>query len=455
MSTLKHMKRFLSVLFVVSLALSLFSAGAIAKVREGSACSKKNTAAVSGAERLKCVKSGKKLIWKKIKVAPSQKEVGQVSAPWVLTSQGSFDDSAKCEIVNMLESPWHYGFPRPSLSIPTLGDKKAITLFVYFDDLASDPKQMSEWKNNQIPTFERFVKLASYGKLSYKVDTYDTFLHIEKSVLTYNLDTPHSAPPKKNADASSLIKDAVNLADPMIDFSKYEFINVVTAPTTLIGFEGVVAGLRLNVDGKNFDTSSFGPIREYVDDPRKKIWLVHEAGHMMGLAHQFNTVTQGMWDKTGYPIWSAMADGKSAMPEFMAWEKFLLGWLSGPQVQCIETFREPTYTTKVFSLSEQEPNPKATFVKIDATKVLVVESRRNGALGKLSRDEEGALIYIVDSTIKDGQGAFTLLFNKTKRKEGNLLATLNAGESVASNGIKVEILKSESDGDVVRISRTD
>jgi hypothetical protein len=354
-----------------------------------------------------------------------------------------------------LQSDEHYGFPRPGISIPTLGEHKAIALFVYFDDLPFEQRQFDEWKNNQIPTFEKYVAAMSYGKLKYKVDTFDKPIHISKSVLTYNLDTAHDAPQKPNANAGGLVSDAVFAVDSEIDFSKYEFINVITPWTRLIGFEGTT-GVRLNADGRQFNFASFGPIREYLDDPKKKIWLLHEVGHMMGLIHQFNV--RGNWNSTGFPIWSAMANGGSPAPEFLAWERFLLGWLSAEQVRCIENFDQGVFTSKLSSLSAIDSEAKTILIKLGGSQILVIESRRSNDLSILAKEEEGVLIYTIDVNIGGNDGSARLIFNTAKiRKSPNggsgLVGTLQSGEKVASGGIKVEILSSDASGDIVRVSK--
>jgi hypothetical protein len=294
----------------------------------------------------------------------------------------------------------------------------------------------------------------SYGKLKYKVDTFDKPIRISKSVLTYNLDTAHDAPQKPNANFGGLVSDAVFAVDSEIDFSKYEFINVITPWTRLIGFEGT-AGIRLKVDDKQFNFASFGPIREYVDDPKKKIWLLHEAGHMMGLIHQFNV--RGNWDSTGFPIWSAMADGGSSAPEFMAWERFLLGWLSAEQIRCIENFDQDVFTSKLSSLSAIDNEAKTILIKQGGSKILVIESRRSSDLNFLSKEEEGVLVYTIDVNIRGNDGAANLVFNTPKIRKsansGGLVGTLNSGETVTSGGIKVEILSSDGSGDIIRVSK--
>ena len=451
-----------------------------AAVKAGTSCKKVGQVKKSKGLSFVCVKQGKKTTWKKQassapKPSPTSSSTPTsnpsptptptpIASPNVTPTQTptptpiettnalSFKKLSDCQVTTNVQDSEHYGFPRPTDAIPTLGEKKAIVLFVYFDDLPAQQKQIDEWKNNQIPTFETYIEKMSYGKLKYKVDTFDTFLHIKKSVLSYNLDTAHGTPMKPNANFGGLIKDAADLADPFIDFSKYEFLNVVTPATDKIGFEGA-AGVRLTYDGKEFNRATFGPIREYVDDPTKRIWFLHESGHTMGLFHQFNLGSEWSWGMSGFPIWSAMATGISPMPEFMAWEKFLLGWFSEDQVRCINGFGRENYTTKLTSLSEKDDGAKVLMARISSHQILVVESRRSSDLGAMTKSEEGALVYLVDANIKSNNGAVIPLYAKQSNRDRYLIGTMQEGQSITSNGIKVEVLKNELDGDIVRISK--
>lgn len=476
------MRKNLLGLLIVSLALALIQPIAVASVKPGTMCKKLGQTSTTAGIKYTCIKSGKKLVWNKgVAVkrttatptpiatpipTPSATPTATASpiptpsptatrASFEITDAGKFKNFTTCQISTKLNTSEHYGFPRPKDVIPTLGERRAIALFVYFDDLPFEQRQIEEWRNNQIPTFERYIEKMSFGKLKYKVDMHLKPLHIKKSVLTYNLDTDHDAPQKPNANAGGLVSDAVMLADADIDFSKYEFINVITPWTKLIGFEGTT-GIRLTADGKQFNYSSFGPIREYVDDPTKNIWLLHEVGHMMGLIHQFNV--RGDWGRTGYPIWSAMANGTSALPEFMAWEKFLLNWFSADQVRCIDGADDASYTIKLTSLSETDSGVKVAMVKLAANQILVIESRRTSSLGTMSKSEEGVLAYFIDADIRGNEGTVTPIFvdPRTRRLPsggGALIGTLQKGDSVSSKGFKIEVLDADSLSDVIRISK--
>ena len=360
---------------------------------------------------------------------------------------------ASCQISSAItgNNRQHLGFPRSKDAIPYLGEFRAITLFVFFDDLPAEQKQIDEWKNNQIPTFERFTESMSYGKLKYKVDTFDQFLHIKKSVLSYNLDTPHDSPPKPNADAESLVKDAVAVADPFVDFSKYQFVNVVTPATTKIGFEGVFMKRGLIVaDGVTLSNSTFGPIREYVDDPLKKIWLLHEVGHLWGLIHPFNL--GDVWSRTGFPKFSAMANGVSRAPEYLAWEKFVLDWFREDQVACLSSPTESEYIVNVNDLAPNKPGVKMFTIKMNSNEALVLESRKMGRDSQILPEDEGLFVYYVNADIQTNLGTVKVIYKDNPPTNGWYPTTLTKSDKATFRNYTIEVLDSDSSGEIVKVT---
>jgi M6 family metalloprotease-like protein len=268
--------------------------------------------------------------------------------------------------------------------------------------------------------------------------------------LSYNLDTDHDAPKKPNADFYGLVLDSIRAADPDVDFSQYEFINVVMAPTNKVGFEGAMSLPGTMLDGKPFNEATFGSVREYVNDPTKKIWLLHEVGHLMGLMHPVNTNPRENPD--GYPVWDAMVNGVSAQPEFLSWHRFMLDWFSESQVKCVDSSNAGEYVVKISSLSSNNTQTKMLTVKLSETKTLVVESRRSNSLVKLAGTHEGILAYTVDQTVKDYLGAFKFIYDKPSRANGFLYATMKAGSKISVGKVNLTILRNDKDGDYVKVT---
>ena len=427
------------------------STGAVTKA--GAACKRAGAISVVGNKKFTCIKSGKKLVWNKGTLLPKPAPTSTAAAteqstqplkPAVLpaySQASSFASSDLCKIKNLTAAKFDetLSFQRPSFSIPTLGVHKALVFFVDFPDVPFQEKQISEWKLNQVPIFEKYISGMSYGKLEYKVDINETVFHISKSSLTYNLDTPHDAPRKPNADQSGLIRDAIAAADPTIDFSKYQFFNVVMPSTTNIGSEGA-SGMDPNMllDGKSFARLTIGPIREYVDQPLKKIWLLHESGHIMGLQHAFKPGNSNM------PVWGAMSNGVTAEPEFVSWERYILGWISDAQNPCIDSSIVGKYVVPVAPLSSSVDANKMVTIRLNDHQAIIAEYRTANPLSKITKEQEGVFIYTVDVKVGGDQGAMKAVVPDSLRNRLPL-GTLIAGEQVTLANVTIKILGNYSD----------
>jgi hypothetical protein len=198
--------------------------------------------------------------------------------------------------------------------------------------------------------------------------------------------------------------------------------------------------------------ATFGPIREYADSPTKFNWLVHESGHLLGLLHPYNTSGNSY---SGYviPTWDLMGDSPTENPEFLAWHKFLLGWLDSSQINCIDGLSKSSSTHLIAPLTENAAGIKTTIIRLSETQALVIENRRKSSLNAIDESQEGVLTYLVDGTIGQGIGAVTFLFAKlTTTRTNRLLGTLKPGESITHKNVTVKVLSSAIAGDYVSVS---
>jgi M6 family metalloprotease-like protein len=426
-----------------------------AAAKAGANCAKVGKTEIASGKKFTCIKSGKKLVWNK--GVQTTKPIAAVVNPrdnanrYTVTARDLFSDVEVCKIKSTLSGSESIGFPRSPTAIPSIGVARGVTLFVEFTDLKDDGNPIRVWKTQQVPTAEKFYKTASYGKLDFKVDLIEKIYLINKSVLTYNLDTHHDAPAKPNANPFGLVVDAMTVADPDVDFSKYDFVNVVTPATTMIGFEGAVGLYRQTFDGKSIEKATFGPIREYADSPTKYNWLIHESGHLMNLLHPYNS--QGnLYKEFVIPTWDLMGDSLTPNPEFLAWHKHLLGWLAPNQVNCMNASSKSNSTHLITPLTENAEGVKATFIKLSETQVLVIENRRKSSLNSIDTNQEGVLVYLVDGTINPGLGAVTIIYSElTRTSDDRLVGTLKPGDAINHKNITVKVLSSAVSGDYVSV----
>jgi len=90
--------------------------------------------------------------------------------------------------------------------------------------------------------------------------------------------------------------------------------------------------------------------------------------------------------------------------------------------------------------------------RISNSQILVAESRRSSELGEMAKSEEGVHIYLVDANIKSNDGAMKPIFERQSNRDRFLIGTSREGESVTTSGMKIEVLRSDSTGEIVRIS---
>ncbi|MGB0646136.1 MAG: hypothetical protein ACPGQS_03115, partial [Bradymonadia bacterium] len=124
--------------------------------------------------------------------------------------------------------------------------------------------------------------------------------------------------------------------------------------------------------------------------------------------------------------------------EFLAWERWQLGWLDDEQVRC-------NVLDRVIELTPIE-NPggtKAVVLPVNETERLVLESRR--ALGYDARlSTEGVVISRISTQIRSGYGPI--------RAENNA-RPLTDGQQLTLDGYQIEVVESNASGDRVIVTQ--
>jgi hypothetical protein len=141
--------------------------------------------------------------------------------------------------------------------------------------------------------------------------------------------------------------------------------------------------------------------------------------------------------------------------ELNSWNRYLLDWLSDSQVICLDA-SNITGTGSEVLLDPIERNnslTKSVVIKISDTKIIVLESRRNEGFDVMTSGNEGVLIYTVEMNIDSQKGGF-----KVQRRPGSVDpkftdAALRAGEKIVTNGVTIEVLARDANGDRVKISK--
>jgi M6 family metalloprotease-like protein len=339
-------------------------------------------------------------------------------------------------------------------TISSIGEHKAIVIFVDFIDLAAEPRAITEWKNTQIPYAERAFSVMSYGKYKLTYEIKDKFYHlptkygsyIKKEIINHSLSKP-----KHGLESNKLLKSAILAANGDVDFSKYDFVNVVTPIFDPPADGGAVQANGFNADGKTSFPATLGPIDPYLDDPTQKNWLLHETGHLLGLTHIYNY-------EGGMAGWDVMGN-VFGNDDLIGWNKFFLGWVDDNQVNCIDPNSNSESIHLLTPIGTSSIGTKIAMVKISKSKAILVEVRRKTELDNLSDYSSGVIVYELDISIPANKGTIRIVSNPYKygqdtTKGDVLLGTMPVGKFTTTNGYTVTVLKNTQEGDYVSIKKS-
>ncbi|MEU6660916.1 M6 family metalloprotease domain-containing protein [Streptomyces sp. NPDC046821] len=303
---------------------------------------------------------------------------------------------------------WNSDYPRP------LGTLNAVMVFLSFPD--SKPViTPAELAADHFPATTEFYDRASYGK-------FHLIPHVERRWLQM----PHPSTSyaiKRDWDTAhrtKYLRDALAVADPSTDFSKYDLVYFVADPdapgvdsdaTKVVNFDQ-----PMHADG----TDIRRVVTVFEKHPPDRNVLAHETGHVFDLPDLYHRPSdnKGDWD-TYVGDWDVMGSQFGLSPDFFGWHKWKLGWLDRRQVACVKGVGSRRLTLEPLSTGPARTGGLApgltptTFGTGDGTKLAVVRTGRDSAIALEARNaagndtatcSEGVLVYRVSNDTASGGG---------------------------------------------------
>ena len=454
------MKRPLSILlsFIVLLGTTSISEASAAKA--GARCSKAGQISISSGKKFTCIKSGKKLVWNSgvaviskpaisTPTPSASPSVTPTASPSASPSIAPRESTEPCKLpaVDGRGDVSIGGWPRIKERQKTTGTVQIKVVMVDFPDAPATrtPQQAFALFSGGTAIYSE----VSYGKLNFDLQPTYKWYRMSKPSTEY-------APLNKSFQSHrSYIQEAINLADPDIDFSTTDGFLIIANPDSKgIGTSGpafsALTGWGITVDG---NTLLNGATSSHDINNWGAIWLNHEMTHTMGLVDLYAATPGGgsdFWDYHRYVgqfSYMGFSDTKSNAPSLLAYERWYLGWINDDQIICSKS-----PATQLISPVQQSGGTKAIIIPLSQTKEIVIESRR--PIGLDSRlVKSGALIYVVDSTKQSGLGPVQIYPQDLVGDPKYLQAPRKAGESISIEGYKISVIESSDKGDVVKVEK--
>jgi M6 family metalloprotease-like protein len=339
-------------------------------------------------------------------------------------------------------------WPRIKERSQTVGTVNATVIMVDFPDA---PATMTPAEALALisPGQEVFTEM-SYGKLNYVLNPQLKWYRMGKNSNSYFTDS-WTFDQHRN-----YIKEAAGIADPEVDFSATESLIVIANPSASgLGDRGPAftptAKNGITLDGKYISNGATSAS----DLPGwGHLWLNHEVAHTLGLPdlYAYETNRPGIYEDFhryvgGFSYMGIPSSSRNA-PSLLAFERWNLGWINDSQITCM-TGKQVTST---ISPVQATGGNKAVVVPLTRTKAIVIESRRPLGIDR-NLNKSGALIYLVDSSIQSGLGPVQIFPKDLSNDPWYLNAPRTVGDSLTLEGVTIEVIASDENGDTVSVRR--
>ncbi|GHF97573.1 M6 family metalloprotease domain-containing protein [Streptomyces filamentosus] len=368
-----------------------------------------------------------------------------------------------CRIATAMGVQMSEGLPTAPGYARSTGRIRALTLMVDFPDAQGEGTAMSRFREF-FPQTSDWFRVSSYGRLQYGAEApIPDWLRMPRPFSSYGIERGAPYEPGYR----SFVEDIVKAADPKVDFSAYDLVNVLVTPNAGPSALDTVLSVTFSgnddapyADGVPLANTSFVYSRQ--DDGSGSFdrtgyrVLPHENGHVFGLPDLYTAEGGGT---VGH--WDIMSEDWGANNDLLGWHKWKLGWLDNDQIRCASVTGTSEHLLTPLAVAG---GPKLVFVPLTDTTGYAVEVRtREGNDEAVC--EPGVLVYRVETDVDTGHGPVTVA--DSDRASGgctrrpNVHAELSdapfrPGETFTdrTNGIRIGVLDEDPAGNFrIRISR--
>lgn len=332
------------------------------------------------------------------------------------------------------------GLPKFPYRLSSTGNVRFKVIFVDFSDAVASRTPQSVYDILNPGAAQNYATM-SYGKLNVTFDPQLQWLRMSKPSTGYGWANLTFALQK------AYIQEALDLAVATgADFSTSDAFLVVSNPDVTALPNGpafcATPGNGVTASGKTFMN---GATSGHDLLTLGALWFNHEIGHAMSLVdlYAFSGSTHRFVGD-----FSLMGNTFTRIsPEFLAWERWQLGWVDDTQVVCAKS----GVTSVALSPIETVGGTKMVIAPTGTTTAVIVESRRAVGLDA-ALPKAGPLVYFVDTSIASGLGAIRVLpiDDTDTRKAG---APLSLGQSITYAGITVKFASGDTSSPTVEVTR--
>jgi len=219
---------------------------------------------------------------------------------------------------------WNASYPRPTRAL------NAVMVFLSFPDSAprTTPAQLAA---DHFPATSRFFERASYGKFTLRAHPLRRWIRMPQASTAYAIQRDWSADRR-----AAYLRDALSVADPQVDFSRYDVVYFVADPDAPGVDSDATKVVNLDTPLRADGTDIRRVVTVFEKHPPDRLVLAHETGHVFDLPDLYHRPDDGKGDWDTYVgDWDLMGSQFGMAPDLFGWHKWKLGWLGPRQVVCV------------------------------------------------------------------------------------------------------------------------
>ncbi|MCX3286092.1 M6 family metalloprotease domain-containing protein [Streptomyces sp. NEAU-H22] len=306
---------------------------------------------------------------------------------------------------------WNAAYPRPARSLD------AVMVFLSFPDAhpLTTPQELTA---DHFPATTRFFERASYGRFTLRPHTLRHWIQMPKPSTAYAIQRDW-----KPEHRSAYLRDALSVADPRVDFSRYDVVYFVADPDAPGVDSDATKVVNLTSPLRADGTDLRRIVTVFEQHPPDRLVLAHETGHVFDLPDLYHRPADGKgdWD-THVGDWDLMGSQFGLAPDLFAWHKWKLGWLDPRQVRCVQDAGPARLTLEPLAAGAAMPTTGAAgaqpFGLGRGTKLAVVRTGPDSVLalevrGPVGNDvaacRQGVLVYRVRGGAQSGGGPIEVI----------------------------------------------
>ncbi|WP_338779294.1 M6 family metalloprotease domain-containing protein [Streptomyces sp. DG1A-41] len=346
---------------------------------------------------------------------------------------------------------WNAAYPRPARALD------AVMAFLSFPD-AHPLTTPQELIADYFPDTTRFFERASYGRFTLRPHPLRHWIQMPQPSTAYAIQRDWSA-----AHRAAYLRDALSVADPQVDFSRYDVVYFVADPDAPGVDSDATKVVNLTSPMRADGTDLRRVVTVFEQHPPDRLVLAHETGHVFDLPDLYHRPVDGKgdWD-THVGDWDLMGSQFGLAPDLFGWHKWKLGWLERRQVRCVQDAGPTRLTLEPLAAGPGVPVAGAAgapaFGLGRGTKLAAVRTGRDSVLafearGPAGNDvaacRQGVLVYRVRGEAQSGGGPIEVIDAHPGTEacwEDSVYppladAPIAAGESftVPGEGVRVEV----------------